>query len=113
MEILTKWADVPSFRTKDGSLIRELIHPKKQGNRCQSLAEATVEPGQRTQLHKHHTTEELYFITSGEGRMTLATEQFDDFVKTVRVFAHPAVVADLSRLDDCHQWLLEAIERTD
>ena len=44
---------------------------------------------------------------------TLATEQFDDYVKTVRVFAHPAVLADLKKLDDCHQWLLDAVERTD
>jgi uncharacterized protein len=30
---------------------------------------------------------------------TLATKQFDDYVKRVRVFVHPALAADLSRID--------------
>jgi len=42
---------------------------------------------------------------------TLATEQFDDYVKRVRVFAHPRVVDDLRRLPNLAQLLSEAVAR--
>ena len=74
---LMHYANIKPYVTKDGSVIRELMHPQYDGSRNQSLAEATVAPGQRTQLHRHHATEELYFITSGEGRMTLGKEKLD------------------------------------
>jgi mannose-6-phosphate isomerase-like protein (cupin superfamily) len=74
---LTHYGHIKPYVTKDGSVIRELMHPQYDGSHNQSLAEATVAPGQCTQLHRHHATEELYFITSGEGRMTLGKEKFD------------------------------------
>jgi len=43
---------------------------------------------------------------------SLAKEQFDDFVKRVRVFAHPRVVADLRQLPNFSELLGEAIDRT-
>jgi mannose-6-phosphate isomerase-like protein (cupin superfamily) len=67
----TRYTDVPAYVTKDGSIIRELMHPAVHGNRLQSLAEATVEGGSRTQLHRHALTEELYHVTAGTGIMTL------------------------------------------
>ena len=67
----TRYADVPPYLTKDGSTIRELMHPAVHGNRLQSLAEATIVAGARTQLHRHALTEELYHITAGTGLMTL------------------------------------------
>ena len=70
-------ASCPAYVTKDGSEIRELMHPAVQGNAAQSLAEATVAPGARTALHRHRCTEELYHILSGNGRMQLAEENFD------------------------------------
>ena len=70
------YAEVTPYVTKDGSVIRELMHPDVQGNHAQSLAEATVLPGSKTQLHRHHRTEELYHVTAGLGRMTLAEETF-------------------------------------
>ena len=70
------YATAEPYRTKDGSMIRELMHPSVQGNRLQSLAEAIVEPGQETMLHLHRLSEELYHITAGQGLMTLGTEQF-------------------------------------
>jgi len=72
----TTYGDVPAYMTKDGSLIRELMHPAVHGNRLQSLAEAMIEPGHETVLHRHHLTEELYHITEGQGVMTLGAEQF-------------------------------------
>jgi mannose-6-phosphate isomerase-like protein (cupin superfamily) len=73
----TRYAAVQAFITKDGSEIRELMHPSTHGNHTQSLAEAIVAPGAATRLHRHHQSEELYHITAGRGRMTLGEESFE------------------------------------
>lgn len=73
----TSYSQIPAFDTKDGSEIRELMHPSVHGNRNQSLAEATVLPGTRTLLHRHRLTEEIYHVTAGNGLMTLGDETFD------------------------------------
>jgi mannose-6-phosphate isomerase-like protein (cupin superfamily) len=73
----TQYAGVTSYVTKDGSEIRELMHPAAHGNRAQSLAEATVPPGTETLLHRHRVTEELYHVTRGTGLMTLGDETFE------------------------------------
>lgn len=73
---LTRYRDIKPYVTKDGSRIRELMHPDQHGNHLQSLAEATIRPGTKTQLHLHLKTEELYHITAGVGHMTLGGEQF-------------------------------------
>lgn len=44
---------------------------------------------------------------------TLAREQFDDYVKRVRVFAHPRVAAALRELPACRDLLLQAVETAD
>ena len=69
------YAAVLPYVTKDGSEIRELMHPSVHGNVAQSLAEATVPAGCRTLLHRHALTEELYHITAGEGLLTLGEKQ--------------------------------------
>jgi len=71
-----RYRDIPAYQTKDGSLIRELMHPAAHGNHSQSLAEAIVAPGQSTALHRHTCSEEIYHILHGEGLMTLADQQF-------------------------------------
>lgn len=73
----TRCHDIPSYPTRDHSEIRELMHPAQHGNTNQSLAEATVAPGQTTALHRHRRSEELYHITAGRGRMTLGVESFE------------------------------------
>ena len=73
----TSYAGVPPYVTKDGSQIRELMHPTVHGNRAQSFAEATVPPGAETLLHRHRVTEELYHVTQGTGLMTLGDETFE------------------------------------
>ena len=60
---------VEAFTTKDGSTIRELHHTA-----AQSLAEATLEPGQSAQRHHHRVSEEIYLITHGSGVMELDGE---------------------------------------
>jgi mannose-6-phosphate isomerase-like protein (cupin superfamily) len=71
------YAAVTPYVTKDGSVIRELMHPAVQGNQKQSLAEARVPAGQRTLLHRHRVTEELYYITHGQGLMRLGDAEFN------------------------------------
>lgn len=73
--MLTHYANQPPFETKDGSEIRELMHPGIHGNRRQSLAEARIAAGQTTALHWHRESEELYHVTAGEGVMTLGERQ--------------------------------------
>ena len=72
----TRYSETDIYTTKDGSLIRELMHPSLHGNQKQSLAEAVVQPGDKTLLHRHRVTEELYHITHGSGMMTLGEKQF-------------------------------------
>lgn len=57
------------FTTKDGSTIREYLHTP-----AQSLAEATLAPGQRTQRHYHRLAEEIYLIVEGGGRIEVDSE---------------------------------------
>ena len=67
-------ADVPSFTTKDGSEIRELLAYRNSNIRAQSLAEARLPMGGATQEHYHINTEEIYYITHGQGRMCIEGE---------------------------------------
>lgn len=67
---------IEAFTTKDGSIIRELMHPSVHGNKNQSLAEAVVPARAATQLHRHLRSEEIYHIVSGKGLMTLGLEAF-------------------------------------
>ena len=62
------------FITKDGSEIRELLAHRNSVIRNQSLAEARVPVGGSTQEHYHIKTEEIYFVTAGQGRMRIETE---------------------------------------
>jgi mannose-6-phosphate isomerase-like protein (cupin superfamily) len=72
----TKYDSVHPYITKDGSEIRELMHPSVHGNRHQSFAEATVPQGMKTALHRHRLTEEIYHVTCGAGMMTLGNARF-------------------------------------
>lgn len=72
----TTRSEIDPYRTKDGSQIRELMHPARHGNTRQSLAEAVVPAGTRTALHKHIRSEELYHVVGGTGEMVLGEECF-------------------------------------
>ena len=63
--------EVPSFITKDGSEIRELLAHRNSVIRQQSLAEARVPVGTMTESHCHPRTEEIYYILEGRDRMIL------------------------------------------
>ena len=66
--------EVPSFITKDGSEIRELLAHRNSTIRKQSLAEARLPVGASTQEHYHVRTEEIYYITHGTGRIRIDGE---------------------------------------
>jgi mannose-6-phosphate isomerase-like protein (cupin superfamily) len=63
--------DAEAFTTADGSTIRELLGLPTAPVRHQSLAEATLEPGQATDRHYHAQTEEIYYVVEGTGEMEL------------------------------------------
>jgi len=69
--------DVPSFTTKDGSEIRELLAYRNSAIRNQSLAEARLPVGGSTQEHFHPQAEEIYFIMHGNGRIRIEAETRD------------------------------------
>ena len=63
------------FITLDGSEIRELAGVPSGNAANQSLAQATVPPGARTEAHFHRASEEIYLFTAGAGRMILGDEE--------------------------------------
>ena len=73
----TAYHEIRPYTTKDGAIIRELMHPDLHGNSKQSLAEATVPATAATLMHQHQSSEEIYHIISGSGRMTLGGETFE------------------------------------
>ena len=76
MSLKTTLGEVEPYITKDGSEIRELLHPSQHAVRQQSLAEAVIPPGVATLRHRHAITEEIYHVTQGAGVMTLGDERF-------------------------------------
>lgn len=72
----SSYREITPYVTKDGSEIRELMHPAVHGNLHQSLAEARVPPGAATLAHRHRRSEEIYHFTSGQGLMGLGQEVF-------------------------------------
>ncbi|HTR42976.1 MAG TPA: cupin domain-containing protein [Pseudomonadales bacterium] len=66
--------EVPSFTTKDGSEIRELLAHRNSVIQKQSLAEARLPVDGSTQEHYHVKTEEIYYITHGTGRIRIEGE---------------------------------------
>ena len=61
--------EAEAFITADGSEIRELLGIPTAPVANQSLAEATLRPGQATQRHFHRVAEEIYYLIEGGGRM--------------------------------------------
>ena len=64
-----------SFITKDGSAIRSILDRTNAPVQNQSLAEARVPAGGRTERHYHKVAEELYFILEGAGEIELDDER--------------------------------------
>ena len=73
----TAYAEIAAFITKDGSVIRELMHPSQHGLSSMSFAEATVEPFATTLMHLHRQSEEIYHVTQGTGTMRMGSAEFE------------------------------------
>ena len=73
--IVRSLAEAEPFTTADGSTIRELLGLPTAPVRNQSLAEATLEPGQGTQRHYHRAAEEIYYVVEGEGELEIDGER--------------------------------------
>jgi mannose-6-phosphate isomerase-like protein (cupin superfamily) len=69
------YAQIQPFVTLDGSEIREWAGRVSAPARNQSLAEATIPVGGATTEHLHRTSEELYLITAGRGRLIIDGEE--------------------------------------
>ena len=65
----------PPFITKDGSTIRSILDRTNAPVQNQSLAEARVPAGGRTERHYHKVAEELYLILEGAGEIELDGER--------------------------------------
>jgi mannose-6-phosphate isomerase-like protein (cupin superfamily) len=62
------------FTTKDGSTIRSILDRTNAPVEKQSLAEATMTPGQATERHHHKLCEEIYFLLEGTALMDVDGE---------------------------------------
>lgn len=69
-------ANTFSYETKDRSTVWELFHPASSPVHDVSVAEALVEPGKETELHRHKRSQEIYYIIEGSGEMKLGKETF-------------------------------------
>lgn len=66
--------EVTAFTTKDGSEIRELLAHRNSVIVNQSLAEARLPMGARTEPHYHPKCEEIYYLTDGRGRVQVEAD---------------------------------------
>ena len=62
------------FTTKDGSTIRSILDRTNAPVEKQSLAEASMTPGQSTDRHYHKLCEEFYFLLEGTAQMEIDGE---------------------------------------
>jgi mannose-6-phosphate isomerase-like protein (cupin superfamily) len=72
---IAHYEEIEPFITKDGSEIREWAGRTAAPAVNQSLAEASLPPGGATTEHFHRSSEELYLVTAGTGRLRIEGEE--------------------------------------
>ena len=77
VQFYTKYASTTATNVTDGVSIRELINPANNGNKNQSLAEATFQPGARYITHFQKKSEKIYHITEGRGVVRVGGDKID------------------------------------
>ena len=65
----------PPYVTKDGATNRSILDRTNAPVQNQSLAEARVAAGGRTERHYHKIAEEFYFVLEGAGEIELDGER--------------------------------------
>jgi mannose-6-phosphate isomerase-like protein (cupin superfamily) len=73
--IIKQLSQQKPFTTADGSTIRSILDATNASVANQSLAEASLEAGVKTQRHYHKRSEEIYFILEGDGVMEIDGEE--------------------------------------
>ncbi len=73
MQIRAREQQAP-FTTKDGSTIRSLLDTSNAPVLNQSLAEANLTTGGKTERHYHKLSEEIYYLLSGKAIMEIDGE---------------------------------------
>ena len=72
--IVTNLQQAKVINTRHGSEIRPLIDRTTSAITQCSLAEETLPPGCAVTPHRHRQIEEIYFVISGRGLMTVGDE---------------------------------------
>lgn len=67
--------DQTPFTTADGSTIRSILDATNAPVQNQSLAEASLPAGGKTDRHYHKLSEEIYFMLEGEALMEIDGEK--------------------------------------
>jgi mannose-6-phosphate isomerase-like protein (cupin superfamily) len=67
-------ATASTIETRHGSVIRPLVDRTTSGITQCSLAEELLPPGHAVAPHFHATTEEIYYVLEGTGRMQVGAE---------------------------------------
>lgn len=68
-------AEAKVIATPHHSEIRPLMDQSNSSIKLCSLAEETLPVGATVAMHYHRVTEEIYYVLSGTGRMTIGEEQ--------------------------------------
>lgn len=55
----------------------EMINSKTAGSTKVSFAKLIITPGEKSRPHYHENTEEIYYITEGEGTVIIGEDVFD------------------------------------
>ena len=67
--------DCKEFVAGDGTLLREVLHPKNDGVELKfNVAYARVKPGKSSFKHRMKTSTEVYYILNGRGMMYIDKE---------------------------------------
>ncbi len=72
---VSSYPQLEPFITLDGSEIREWAGRLSAPAKNQSLAEAMIPVGKATTEHYHRTSEELYLVSAGQGRLVIDGEE--------------------------------------
>jgi len=73
---VTDLREHPEIVAGDGSLLREVLAPARDGLAIRySLAHARVPPGKATLPHRLRGSAEVYFVLHGRGRMHIGDEE--------------------------------------
>ncbi len=67
-------AALKPVRAKDRSTVLKLVEPPTRGSVTPGMVESTLKAGKATLLHRHNKSEEVCYIISGNGRVTLGDD---------------------------------------